>query len=635
MVADSGMSEGGELGLVAVVDPDGRLDTVVEGIERGGIESVRTVEGVAALSELPTRPVCVLVPEAPATETDDHSDGVATMAAVRERLGDVPVGIYVLDGDQDTLVRVLDAGADTVIRVPPERTSVLASRIRDLAGDEERAPLEQRYESLLNHYPEAVYLKDTQSRFVDNTSYAFTHFDPLPVTRDQLVGLTDWDLFDRGLADELFEEEQELMARGESIEGKIEHFVDDGEDRWVSTTKVPRYDDEGELLGLVGDVRDVTHIKRQERMMATLHEASRRLVRADSREEVGAVAVDIASDIDALPAARVDLVDGDTGTRRTVAAETDDRFEWDPDSFARTVESGVAHYRAETGAFVPVDTDSHDHEDLETPEGIETVSGLRIPLGEHGVLGLDAGEEAIDPFTIELAHVLAANVEATLDRARQQRRLAEQAERLEEFALVGSHELRNRLQIALGNAERARAKDDVEAVDDVVETLGRMNRLVTQLLTLARTGAVSQTTDRVVLGDTADQAWHAIDGPETALTVVDDAIVTADRDSLLEVFEMLFRTLVDGGGSDSVSVGTTADGFFVADDAGAIPADQHEGLFDPTYSAVDGGTGDSLYLVSMIADAHDWRVAVTTDEDGNTRFVFEDVEIQSRSRTSE
>lgn len=51
-------------------------------------------------------------------------------------------------------------------------------------------------------------------------------------------------------------------------------------------------------------------------------------------------------------------------------------------------------------------------------------------------------------------------------------------------------------------------------------------------------------------------------------------------------------------------------------------------LFEPVHTASDRATDSSLYLVSVLAQAHDWSVTVETDETG-TRFVFEGVRLQS------
>ena len=598
---------------VVVVDPDGRLTPIADALRQGGIEHVRTVSAVDDLAG--ERDDCVLVP-------DDRSgdlDGRDYVRAVRDRLGEIPVGVYAFDVETSHTFELLEGGADTVVAVPPERPAVLAERSRHLAGATEPESLDRQFRSFLDHYHERVFFKNCEGQFVNATR--LDSFAGLDIDIEQVLGLTDYALYRRELADTLFEEEQELLAREERVKEKIEHYVEDGEDRWVSTTKVPRYDAEGELLGLVGNVRDVTAIKRQERMMATLHEASRRLVRAETGEEVAGEAIDIAAAMELLPEARIDLYEA--GSLRPVA-RTDGDIEWDEQSFQRTAARGVTQYH--TGSNEVVTVTDHDHRELELPDDIESVRGLRIPLGEHGVFGVESNGGSLDPFTVELAHVLASNTEAALDRAAQERQLNEQAERLEEFAALSSHELRNRLQIALGTAERARAQQDIGAVDDVIETLGRMSRLVSQLLTLARTGSATRGSESIALSGISDVAWTVVEAESATVAVESDGIVTADRDGLLEVLEMVFRTLVDGGGSRDIRVGTLSDGFYIEDDGTGITAEQRADLLEPTHSELDETTGDSVYLVATIAEAHDWDVTVT-DEDGKTRFSFRNVEI--------
>jgi len=602
-------------GAVVLVDPDGRLEPVAEAIA-AEISEVRTVEDASAVETVADRIACVLVAHDP--RNGSYIDGIEAMATVRDWLSDVPVGVYALDQQRETVRRLCDAGADTVIRVPPKRQSLLVDRVRHLAGVAETEPLDTQFQSFLDYYPNQVYFKDRNSRFVNATQNETVEASGLD--REQVIGFTDYDIYERSLADKLFEEEQRLLETGEPIIEKIEHFTEDGEDRWISTTKVPRYSDDGQLLGLVGNVKDITSLKQQERAMATLHDVSRRLVRAESRQEVGEAAVDIATEIEQLPKARVDLFDPEDGGLRT-AAETDG-VEWDEQSFRRAAATLTPHYRAESGEFVSVEIDGHEHRELEFPEGIDEVCGLRLPLGEHGVLGVDSGGETVDPFTVELAHVLASNVEAALDRTKQERRLTTQSKRLEEFAALSSHELRNRLQIALGTAERARAEDDLGAIEEVVETLSRMDRLVTQLLTLARTGSVTRSTESIALSGIAERAWEVAGQGGMSLAIEDDAVITADRDALLEVFEMLFRAIVDASESKHVRVGTLPDGFFLEDDGSTVdPAD----LFEPTHSD-SGPASDSIYLVSAIADAHGWDIEVQPSGDG-THFLFRGVDI--------
>lgn len=81
-----------------------------------------------------------------------------------------------------------------------------------------------------------------------------------------------------------------------------------------------------------------------------------------------------------------------------------------------------------------------------------------------------------------------------------------------------------------------------------------------------------------------------------------------------------------GGHDVSVSVGTMADGFYVADTGPDIPESDSEAVFEAGYSTSEEGTGFGLRIVEQIADAHGWEVAVTDSEEGGARFEITGVE---------
>lgn len=78
-----------------------------------------------------------------------------------------------------------------------------------------------------------------------------------------MVGLTDFDLYPREMAQAFFDREQEIMTTGEPMVDFEEPFViEDGRERWFLTSKVPLRNRHGDLIGLAGVTRDVTEKKR-------------------------------------------------------------------------------------------------------------------------------------------------------------------------------------------------------------------------------------------------------------------------------------------------------------------------------------------------------------------------------------
>jgi len=223
------------------------------------------------------------------------------------------------------------------------------------------------------------------------------------------------------------------------------------------------------------------------------------------------------------------------------------------------------------------------------------------------------------------AELLERAVRYALERHRQEHALERQNERLERFASIVSHDLRNPLQVAKGRLAHVDPGDTAEHLDEAVDALDRMEELVDDLLDLARDGRDIDATESVDLADTARSAWNSVGAPASTLRVDVAGSVTADGGRLTQLFENLFRNSVEHGGDHSpagvtVTVGAMNDGFYVADDGPGIPESERDDVFEAGYSTNEDGTGFGLDIVREITAAHGWTVTVTESESGGARF---------------
>ena len=138
-------------------------------------------------------------------------------------------------------------------------------------------------------------------------------------------------------------------------------------------------------------------------------------------------------------------------------------------------------------------------------------------------------------------------VRYALERHRQERRLERQNERLERFASIVSHDLRNPLQVAQGRLGHVEAGETTEHLDAAVDALDRMEELVDDLLTLAREGQRVEATASVDVAEIARSAWRNVEAPASDLRVEVSTAVTADDGRLTQLFENLFRNSVEHG----------------------------------------------------------------------------------------
>lgn len=115
--------------------------------------------------------------------------------------------------------------------------------------------------SLLDSVPDLVFYKDHKSVYL-GCNKAFEAF--AGKTMDELMGLTDADLFDQETAT-LFRTMDEIMMR-EKKSRRNEELVTypDGRKVYLETLKTPYYDQNGENLGLIGISRDITDRKKNE-----------------------------------------------------------------------------------------------------------------------------------------------------------------------------------------------------------------------------------------------------------------------------------------------------------------------------------------------------------------------------------
>lgn len=213
------------------------------------------------------------------------------------------------------------------------------------------------------------------------------------------------------------------------------------------------------------------------------------------------------------------------------------------------------------------------------------------------------------------------------ERKEGEQELQRQNERLNEFASVVSHDLRNPLQLADGRLELARAECDSEHLEHVSRALGRMSTLIEELLTLARGGETVTDLERVDLAAIAEESWATVETAGATLAITTDQTIEADESRLKQVFENLVGNAIEHGDEDvTVTVGSLDNGFYIEDDGPGITEDTRDNVFDAGFSTTEAGTGFGLRIVHQVVENHGWEVAVTDSSEGGARFEITGVE---------
>jgi PAS domain S-box-containing protein len=153
-----------------------------------------------------------------------------------------------------------------------ERTAELSQAnavLREQILERERAEAALAQErnllrTLIENLPDHVYIKDAGSRFVLAN---MTSIRSLGATAlEEVIGKTDFDFHPPELARQFWANEQAILQSGQPLIDHEEYVIDrrTGHVCWLSSTKVPFWDSQGQIVGLACMNRDITQRKQTE-----------------------------------------------------------------------------------------------------------------------------------------------------------------------------------------------------------------------------------------------------------------------------------------------------------------------------------------------------------------------------------
>ncbi|ELZ27462.1 HTR-like protein [Halosimplex carlsbadense 2-9-1] len=519
-----------------------------------------------------------------------------------------------------------------------------------------------RLEALVDNSPDMIHVLDPDGRIADANPRLC---DVLNREQGELLGTAIWEI-DETIDPETARSLLDRMAVGESRKFDSRYRRADGSTVPVEVNLV-RVDLRGADRYLAIS-RDITERKRREDALAALTDAIEGFMDAPDPETVAEHAVETARSVLGRDVNGAWLAD-DAGERLRPVVQTEAATALFDEIPAFDGEGGgsLAWKAFQSGDIIVCEhlADEPDRYNPDTPLSSE----ILLPLGEYGVAIVGSTDPAdFDEVDVSLAHIFASTVEAALDRAareaeshRHRRELERQNDRLDEFASIVSHDLRNPLQVATARLDFVREECDSDHLDAVERAHDRMEALIEDLLTLGREGKAVLDIEPVDLDATARSCWRTLRTPEATVAVETDAAVRADRSRLQQLLENLLANAVEHGSTsprshareDAVEHGSTSSrpqaddavehgstgtvtvrvgrlddgsGFFVADDGPGIDEADRDRVFSSGYSTATEGTGFGLSIVEQIADAHGWSVALVESETGGARFEIRGVE---------
>jgi PAS domain S-box-containing protein len=237
----------------------------------------------------------------------------------------------------------------------------------------------------------------------------------------------------------------------------------------------------------------------------------------------------------------------------------------------------------------------------------------------------DAGGEEMDlevrfsPVAVDGVDLVLGVVRDVTDERERERALLRRKERLEEFASVVSHDLRGPLNVVEGELNRYRETGTTEHLDAVEAARCHLDRVVTDLLALARDGRTIGETEPTSLEAVARRAWALVDEHGATLEVTTDLTIDADPGRLTRALENLFRNAVEHGSTsprsqareNSVEHGSACSRTQSGD------AVEHGSTFDQRPSGVDGAAEPDTADGRATTDGSGERCSATDGRGGD------------------
>ncbi|MFB6300225.1 MAG: response regulator [Halobacteriales archaeon] len=264
---------------------------------------------------------------------------------------------------------------------------------------------------------------------------------------------------------------------------------------------------------------------------------------------------------------------------------------------------------------------------IEDPDTVATVE-FRFDHPDEGWIWLEnRARNMVDDAIIEGFVVHTRDV---TEHRQHEKELERQNDRLEEFVSTVSHDLRNPLNVARGSTEllEQAGVEDEDSLQRIMRAHDRMERIIEDLLALAKEGERVDELEPIALQDVVDAAWETVKTEAATLEVKTDLCLQADTSRLQRLFENLIRNAVEHGG-ETVTVTidelTHTAGFYVEDDGPGIPVENRDQVFDSGYTTSEMGTGFGLTIVKEIVAAHDWTIEAGEGTAGGARFEIQGI----------
>jgi PAS domain S-box len=358
--------------------------------------------------------------ETTAYSPPNHRSGNPLTAAIA-----IPIGSHGLliagDHERDTYESYLIDAA----QVLAGHAATALDRVERAAQVHEH---ERRLQAIIDRIDEAIFLSTPRNLLTDDSERAIISSGYADIWGRTLSELHE--VHEEGFFETLHPDDRTSHRRWEEqIVDEMEagDYADrysreyriirpDGSVRWIHSDYYPtEWDDDRLRLVVVG--RDITAQRQRQKRIESFHDATAELTTADTVDDAGEIAVEAAASVLDLPATAVYHYNDDTGTLDPIATG--------PATSVPAADSLQSLTAAESPVWKTFVDETVQRVDLETTPCLDIgtfETAAVLPLGRNGVLVVWQSAD----IDLDIASILAATLEAALNRLRGEQRLESQ-----------------------------------------------------------------------------------------------------------------------------------------------------------------------------------------------------------------
>jgi len=454
-----------------------------------------------------------------------------------------------------------------------------------------------RMSTLLSTIPSYVYMKDEDLNFVTANE---TLCKMLGVTKEEIKGKNDYDFFPKENAEGYQSDDRKVVETGEPVIDRIEKVPEsDGEVTWNLTNKRPIKDDEGNVIGLVGQTMDITERIKAEKELEK-REKELRTVTSGSNDAI--IMIDSKDRIQFWNEAAEDMF----GYTEEEAKEKKANDMIAPDEYSEEYEYGLTEFRKTGEGRV-----------LDNTVEVKAIKkdGNKIPV-ELSVSSLEMEDEL---------HAVAVIRDIT------ERKKAEEREEFLHSLL--RHDVANKNRVVQGYLELLEEYDLTEEIEKLIKNSKKAVDKSINLIEKVRIlkDAQKEETKEVdlptIIRKTVNEERPMCEeaGMELKIECPEKKCKIKAGTLINNVFSNLIENSVRHSEGDllEIHVDIREDEVICTfeDNGKGIPDKDKEDIFEKGYTTDEKrGTGLGLFLVKMLMDIYNGKIAVKKSELGGARF---------------